>query len=137
MMKNGREHKTGKQKYRCRSCGHETVNPLLTDRPVNGQPVSLASAPIITEQQLIAENDYNFIIQKALDQLQPGQYRDRESLLQVCKLKKNNDVYNALKSERFLRYQGMTRKDGKLVFGHPDRIKKLIEDTVLTEPTWA
>jgi len=114
--------------YKCPKCGKfKTVRDDIQKIVVKNV------TGIITEDDLIAENDYNYIIKKALDELKPGEYRDRESLLQACRLKKNNDVYNVLKSEQFRKYQGVTRKDQKLIFGHPSRIKKLIEDTVLIE----
>jgi len=137
--KNGHE-KNGDQKYVCLDCGYyfpvkkdgnQQVRAIVENLKGTA-PEKINGNGIINETELRAKYDYSFIIKKALDELKPGQFREKESLLSYCKLKPNNEVLALLKSEQFGKYRGMA-KNSKLIFGHPDRIKILIEDTTLDE----
>lgn len=131
VIKNG--HRGSKQKYICKDCGY------ACERDINGSekitPEALKqneTTNFLTEEQVRQKYDYNFIIGNALDAFQPGQFQDKEALLKRCGIRFNNEVNVLLKSEKFRKYRGAT-KTGQILFGHPERIKALINDTVLYE----
>lgn len=129
-IKNGKDQKTQRQKYKCKNCGSDKYP--IDDKTLISKP-SLSEVSPMTEEQLRAKYDLSFIVQTALSQLEKGQFLNKEMLLKRCKLSASAAGVSAtIHAEQFKPYRGKA-KGGDIIFGHPDRIRTLIEETVLFE----
>ena len=130
---NGTNTRGAYQGIRCMDCKKYSTLYLDKEENLNEHRAERKPSDIMTEDQLRAKYDLSFIVQTALDQLQPGQFLNKEMLLKRCKLSASGAGVSAtLNSEQFKGFRGKA-KGGELIFGHPTRISTLIEETVLSE----
>lgn len=109
----------------------QSVKQIVPEEKINGNSIGKF---LIKESEIRLKNDYLYIIKKALIELKPGEYITKDNLLKYCKIPASGEVHSILKSDDIIPYYGITRKEKKQLFGHPDRIKQLINETILIEP---
>jgi len=128
MQKNGTTRR-GKQKYKCPSCGHNIEvakedAPLLQIEPEPSKSLGLS------EEQLRAKHDIRFIVASKLKELKPGTYLTRSEFIQFCGIRPGQGYNDVLEHPNYDSYHG--KVSGVIYFSHPDSIKKLKSEGVLT-----
>jgi len=124
--KNGYEKSSGRQRYKCKSCGHETVNPLT-----NPDVVQTTKTMGINEAELRKQHDLNYIISTTLASLKEGVYYKKAEITNLCKLKPGVPGFSdTLMDTKYEKYRG--RASGSLTYwSHPDSIQKLKDEGIL------
>jgi len=127
MNKNGTVR--GKQKYICRKCRHNI------EVPKEGAPLlQVESDPSksigLSEEQLRAKHDIRFIVASKLKELKPGTYLTRSEFIQFCGIRPGQGYSDVLEHPNYDSYHG--KVSGVIYFSHPDSIKKLKSEGVLT-----
>ena len=122
MMKNGHT-KEGKQKWFCRSCKFYPENPA-PEQPEKHPSVGLS------EEQLRAKHDIRFIIATKLKELSPGVFLSRSEFVQFCGIRSGQGYSDVIEHPNFDAYHG--KAGGVVYFSHPESIKKLKSEGVLT-----
>ena len=124
-VKNGKG-RTGQQKYICKSCGYNFEAhkdaPLLQIEP--SQPVGL------TEAQLRAKHDIRFIIATKCKDLKPGVYLTRSEFIALCGIRPGQGYTDVITHPDYDAFRG--KAGGVVYYSHPDSIKKLKAEGVLT-----
>jgi hypothetical protein len=129
MQKNGTTPR-GKQKYKCPSCGYnievakEYTTELLQIEPEPSKSLGLS------EEQLRAKHDIRFIVASKLKELKPGTYLTRSEFIQFCGIRPGQGYSDVLEHPNYDSYHG--KAGGVIYFSHPDSIKKLKSEGVLT-----
>ena len=127
MNKNGSSR--GKQKYICKKCHHNVevpkeAAPLLQIEPEPAKAVGLS------EEQLRAKHDIRFIIATKLKELKQGSFLSRSEFIQFCGIRPGQGYSDVLEHPNYDPYHG--KAGGVIYFSHPDSIRKLKSEGVLT-----
>lgn len=128
MNKNG-TGRNGKQKYICRKCHHNAEvpkedAPLLQIEPEPSKSLGLS------EEQLRAKHDVRFIVASKLKELKQGTYLTRSEFIQFCGIRPGQGYNDVLEHPNYDSYHG--KAGGVVYFSHPDSIRKLKSEGVLT-----
>lgn len=129
ICKNGHS-KNGKQVYRCKDCSREGIVPSsFTD--VNGEEQTQSNIGI-TISEFREKHDLNFIINKALKQLDRKLLYEKTDIAKLCKLTPTYPGLRATLEEtkEFESFRGKVA--GKIYFGHPETIGTLKNEGQLT-----
>ena len=143
MNKNGHD-RDGSQKWRCRTCGaspnskksmlsaeKKTEQPSLPRIP-KAPPAQNESKPMgLTEEQLRSKHDIRYIVETKCKELKKGAYLPQGEFVQFCGIRPGAGYRDILEHPNHDQYHGKAQ-GGTVYWGHPDSIKKLKEDGVLT-----
>ena len=127
MNKNGSSR--GKQKYICRKCRHNIEVPREAAPLLQIEPEPLKAVGL-SEEQLRAKHDVRFIIATKLKELKPGSFLSRSEFIQFCGIRAGQGYSDVLEHPNFDAYHG--KAGGVVYFSHPDSIRKLKTEGVLT-----
>ena len=123
--KNGKT-KNGKQKYVCFHCKHYFEGPKepeIIEKPVE-QPVGL------TEAQMRAKYDIRFIVATKCKELKQGVYLTRSEFVKFCGIRPGQGYTDVINHPDYDMFRG--KASGDVFYSHPDSIKKLKSEGVLT-----
>ena len=117
----------GKQKYRCRACKHnfERREEKLIEI---SEPAEQAIG--LTEAQLRAKYDIRFIVANKCKELKPGVYLTRAEFVKFCGIRPGQGYTDVINHPDYDAYRG--KAGGDIFYSHPDSIKKLKSEGVLT-----
>lgn len=122
----GKNGKTDtKQKYRCKACKHNFERPLIE---LSGNPEQQAVG--LTEAQLRAKYDIRFIVATKCKELKQGVYLTRAEFVKFCGIRPGQGYTDVINHPDYDVYRG--KAGGDVFYSHPDSIKKLKSDGVLT-----
>ena len=124
--KNGKTE-TGKQKYRCRKCKHnfERANDELIEI---AEPTEQAIG--LTEAQLRAKYDIRFIVATKCKELKQGVYLTRAEFIKFCGIRPGQGYTDVINHPDYDAFRG--KAGGDVFYSHPDSIRKLKSEGVLT-----
>lgn len=122
----GKNGKTDtKQKYRCNSCKHNFELPLIE---LSGNPEQQAVG--LTEAQLRAKYDIRFIVGSKCKELKQGVYLSRAEFVKFCGIRPGQGYTDVINHPDYDAYRG--KAGGDVFYSHPESIKKLKSEGVLT-----
>lgn len=110
--KNGKDPKTGKQKYKCTQCGKEFNEDTATKNPKLG----------MTLDQFKSKHDVDFIIEQTLKKLDANIIYEKADIYKLSGLNASHPGLTAAIEAR-PEYYG--KISGRLYFSHPDTIAEL------------
>lgn len=114
-MKNGRDPGTGKQKYKCRDCKHETVKPNLSDvQPTKKLGISI--------HEIIKTHDVDELIKQGIKKFEKGTLLTESEFVDLSGLRGKN-YRTTLDSPDMKQHKG--RIDGVTYYGVPTDIEDL------------
>lgn len=125
--KNGKTE-TGKQKYRCRNCKHNFEVPIDGIIELSGN--SEQQAVGLTEAQLRAKYDIRFIVATKCKELKSGVFLTRAEFVKFCGIRPGQGYTDVINHPDYDAYRG--KAGGDVFYSHPDSIKKLKSEGVLT-----
>ena len=124
----GKNGKTadGRQKYRCLPCKHNF------ERPKEGEILEIATEQAIglTEAQLRAKYDVRFIVATKCKELKPGVYLTKSEFINFCGIRPGQGYTDVISHPDYDAFRGKVA--GQVYYSHPDSIRKLKSDGVLT-----
>lgn len=121
--KNGKEKKTGKQKYYCRDCKYNFVEGVVP------QQITTKTRVGISLEEFRDKFDVEYIINKTLGKLDANLIYDKNDIVKLSGLSYNAQGLNTI-LESLTAYYGKT--GGKIYYSHPDTINMLKEQAKLT-----
>ena len=126
----GKNGKTadGKQKYRCRACKHNFER--REEKLIELSPEPVEQAIGLTEAQLRAKYDIRFIVATKCKELKQGVYLTRAEFVKFCGIRPGQGYTDVINHPDYDVYRG--KAGGDVFYSHPDSIKKLKSDGVLT-----
>lgn len=114
-----------KQKYRCRACKHNF------ERPINYVELEITEQAVgLTEAQLRAKYDIRFIVGSKCKELKQGVYLTRAEFVKFCGIRPGQGYTDVINHPDYDAYRG--KAGGDVFYSHPDSIKKLKSEGVLT-----
>lgn len=131
MVKNG-SSRTGKQKWICRKCHHNTETPREETKPLQAeqQPVIPEEKAVgLNEQQLRSRYDLRYITSCKCKELRPGVYLSMQEFIKVCGIQPGMGYRDVLMHPEYEPYRG--RVKGEIYWSHPDSISKMKDEGIL------
>lgn len=125
--KNG-STKSGKQKYICRHCKHNFERPKEGELIEISEPTEQAIG--LTEAQLRAKYDVRFIVATKCKELKPGVYLTKSEFINFCGIRPGQGYTDVISHPDYDAFRG--KVSGQVYYSHPDSIRKLKSDGVLT-----
>ena len=121
-FKNGKEVKTGKQKYYCRACGYNFVDGVVPRHKPSPAKVGM------TLEEFRNKHDVEHIITKTLNKLDKNIVYEKADLIKLSGL-----PYSAQGLSTILETKGeyFGKTGGKIYYSHPDTIRTLKEQAKL------
>ena len=121
--------KTGSQKNRCKNCKYEF------QRPKGEGLIELSSEPVeqavgLTEAQMRAKYDIRFIVANKCKELKPGVYLTRAEFVKFCGIRPGQGYTDVINHPDYDMFRG--KAGGDIFYSHPDSMKKLKSEGVLT-----
>lgn len=120
--KNGKEKKTGKQKYYCKDCGYNFVDGVVPKQSISKPKVG------ISLEEFRNKHDVEYIITKTLDKLDKNLVYEKADLIKLSGLPYSAQGLSTI-LETKSQYFGKT--GGKVYYSHPDTIRALKEQAKL------
>ena len=123
----GKNGKTadGKQKYRCHACKHN-----FERRKEELIEIAEQQAVGLTEAQMRAKYDIRFIVANKCKELKQGVYLSRAEFVKFCGIRPGQGYTDVINHPDYDAYRG--KAGGDIFYSHPDSIKKLKSEGVLT-----
>ena len=125
--KNG-STKSGKQKYICRHCNHNFERPKGDELIEIAEPTEQAIG--LTEAQLRAKYDVRFIVATKCKELKPGVYLTKSEFINFCGISPGQGYTDVISHPDYDAFRG--KVSGQVYYSHPDSIRKLKSEGVLT-----
>lgn len=126
MSKNGHE-KDGTQKWRCRPCKYYPSRDVEKKTEI-AEPTEQAIG--LTEAQLRAKYDIRFIVATKCKDLKPGVYLTKSEFIQFCGIRPGQGYTDVINHPDYDAFRGKVA--GQIYYSHPDSIRKLKSEGVLT-----
>lgn len=125
--KNGKERKTGKQKYHCVPCKYDFTEGVI---PRTFEPKQSPASKIgISLEEFRDKHDVEYILKKTMGKLDANLIYDKNDIVKLSGLPYNAQGLNTI-LESMTNFYGKT--GGKTYYSHPDTIKMLKTDAKLT-----
>lgn len=118
-QKHGKEPSTGKQRYKCMSCGKQFTPGGIPNKPKIG----------MTLEEFKKRYDLEYKIKTALESLEKDMIYEKADICQLAGVSVSASGTTSI-LDKFSDYQG--RAGGKVLFSHPSTIKMLIETAKMT-----
>lgn len=125
--KNG-SSRNGGQKYICRECKYNFERPKGEELIEIAEPVEQAVG--LTEAQLRAKYDIRFIVATKCKELKQGVYLTRSEFVKFCGIRPGQGYTDVINHPDYDMFRG--KAGGDIFYSHPDSIKKLKSEGVLT-----
>ncbi len=125
--KNG-STKSGQQKYICRHCNHNFERPKGDELIEIAEPIEQAIG--LTEAQLRAKYDVRFIVATKCKELKPGVYLTKSEFINFCGIRPGQGYTDVISHPDYDAFRG--KVSGQVYYSHPDSIRKLKTEGVLT-----
>jgi len=80
----------------------------------------------LSEEEIMARHDINFIVRKVADELKEGEFLPEIEFIKLCGMLNKPGLRQALDSDEMIKYKGKA-SGGYVYYSHPDSIDKLIK----------